>query len=343
MKTVTIKDVAKKAGVSLATVSRTLSGKDPVRPETRERVMTAIKELNYSPNAFARQLRTQHTNNVVVIVPDIGNSIYHKFIRGVEAEASQNGYQILIADVKGQPDIEKYYFKAIQERAVDGIISASASIAEKILNQIAKDYPLIMAMQQIPNMTVSSVTIDNMTASREITTHIIRLGHKTIAYISSNQNLLLYQDRLIGYQNALENHGIRFDKNLVRFDEPSIQGGYKCMCQLLDSEKNITAVVTAGDTMAIGAMRAIQEYGMKVPDDIAVVGFDDIEISSYWTPALTTIRQPVYQIGQRSFQRLLNMINTGNISGSKDIIPHELIIRKSCGYLKSDNSLDCFP
>lgn len=331
MDSVTITDVAKKAGVSLATVSRVLSGKNPVRPQTKEKVMAAIKELNYKPNALARQLRTQQTYTIVVIVPDIGNYLYHGLIHGIEAEAQNNGYQVLVADVKGQPSIENYYFQAIQGHAIDGIISASANVTRKILQQIAGEYPMVMALQQVPDSMVPSVTINNAAAMRDITNHLIRLGHREIAYISSSSRLFLYDRRYEGFQEALRNSGLSLDSSLVHLDEPSMQGGYNCAMNLLNSGKRFTAIVAAGDSMALGAIKALKENDVRVPEDVAVVGIDDLDISRFWDPGLTTVRQPLKEIGQRSFHKLLAMINGEPVPRVNDILPYELVIRQSCG------------
>lgn len=332
MNTVTIKDVAKAAGVSLGTVSRVLRNHGSVKPSTRERVLQVIEELNYHPNALARQLRTQETKTVVAIVPNIQNVLFHEVLFGIESEAESNGYQVLIADMHGQPTIEMHYFNAIQQRQVDGIISMSANMAQKLIEEGAGEYPMVMAIQSFENDSIPCVSIDNAAAAKAMMTHLIRIGYRNIAHITSSASLLLYQDRLNSYINTLKEHDIPVDMELVRFGDSTIQGGYEQMESLLATGKPINAVFAAGDTMAIGAIKALKKNGLRVPQDCAVVGFDDIELSSLWEPSLTTIRQPKVQIGQFAFRKLLALMKKEPILNMKDILPYELVIRESCGY-----------
>lgn len=186
MNTPTIKDVAKAAGVSVATVSRVLSSPDVVKASTRERVLQVIKEMNYQPNVLARQFRTQATQTIIVIVPTIENSFLRGILYGIGEEAEQHGYQMLIADLQSQPSLEQYYFEAIQQRQVDGVISLSANMTQKLVQQIAEKYPLVMAVQCISDYTIPSVSIDNVAASKALMTHLIRLGHRQIAHITAS-------------------------------------------------------------------------------------------------------------------------------------------------------------
>lgn len=332
MGSVKISDVAKAAGVSLATVSRVLSNQGSVKPSTREHVLQVVKELNYQPNALARQLRTQKTKSIIVIVPNIANSLFPEVIFGIESEAESNGYQVLIAEMRNQPSIEMHYVNAIQQRQVDGIISLSANMTQRLIQQVTQEYPIVMAVQTFPSETIPSVSIDNAAAARSIMTHLIRMGHKHIAHITSANLHAPYQDRFQSYISALQENNIPVDLDLVGRGDPTIQGGYDQMQALLAKQKPITAVFAAGDTMAIGAMRALKQYGLRVPQDCAVVGFDDIELSSFWEPALTTIRQPARQIGQYAFRKLLSQMNGETMLQLQDILPYELVIRESCGY-----------
>ena len=332
MNSVKISDVAKAAGVSLATVSRVISNRGSVRPETREHVMQVIKALNYQPNALARQMRTQKTKTVIVIVPNIANSLFHPVILGIESEAEQNGYQVLIADMHDQPSVEMHYMNAIQQRQVDGIISMSANMTQKLIQEVSSEYPIVMAIQSFQSDTIPSVSIDNFTAAKAITTHLIRMGHQKIAHITSARPLSLYQERLEGYTAALKEHNIPVDPLLIRYGEPTLQGGYEQMQALLSTQEEIAAVFAAGDTMAIGAMKALKQAGIQIPQSCAVAGFDDIELASFWDPPLTTIRQPAVQIGQCAFRKLLALMNRETVINLRDILPYELVIRESCGY-----------
>lgn len=331
MSTVKISDVAKAANVSSATVSRVLSNSDTVRPATREHVLAVMKKLNYQPNALAQQLRTQATKTVIVIVPDIRNLLFHEVINGIEAEAASSGYQVLLADMHGQPSVESYYVSAVQRRQVDGILSMSANMTQKLLNQIAGEYPIVMALQGFDSPSIPFVSIDNAAAARTMTAHLVKLGHRKIAHITGSAPLP-YQERLNSYRAVLEENGIPYSPALVGCGEASIRGGYEQMKAMLERGEDFTAVFAAGDTMAIGAIQALQEAGRRVPQDCAVAGFDDIELSSVLSPKLTTIRQPTFQIGQQSFKMLLSLMKKEPVPNTHVLLPHELVIRDSCGY-----------
>lgn len=329
---VKISDVAKAAGVSLATVSRVLSNGGPVKAETRERILQVIEELNYQPNALARQLRTQKTKTIVVIVPNIANYLFSEVIFGIEAAASSNGYQVMIAEMHNQPSIEMHYINAIRQKQIDGIISMSANMTQKLMQQISGGYPIVMALQSFQSDTIPSVSIDNTAAAKAMATHLIRMGRKRIVHLTNEQLHSPYSERLEGYKSALVLNGIDVEDELISYGEASIQGGYDQMQGLIDKGIGFDAVFAAGDTMAIGVMKALKSHGYRVPEDIAVVGFDDIELASFWDPSLTTIRQPAHQIGQCAFRKLLAQMNGENISQLKDVLPYELVIRESCGY-----------
>ena len=332
MEKVKISDVAKAAGVSLATVSRVLSNGGPVKAETRERILRVIEELNYQPNALARQLRTQKTKTMIVIVPNIANYLFSEVIFGIEAAASSNGYQVMIAEMHNQPSIEMHYINAIRQKQIDGIISMSANMTQKLMQQISGGYPIVMALQSFQSDTIPSVSIDNSAAAKAMATHLIRMGRKQIVHLTNEQLHSPYSERLEGYKSALASNGLEVEDELISYGEASIQGGYDQMQGLIDKGVRFDAVFAAGDTMAIGAMKALKSHGYRVPEDIAVVGFDDIELASFWDPSLTTIRQPAHQIGQCAFRKLLAQMNGENISQLKDVLPYELVIRESCGY-----------
>ena len=332
MSTVKIRDVAAAAGVSTATVSRVLSSPETVRPATREHVLDVMRSLHYQPNALARQLRIQATKTVIVIVPDIQNFLFHEILHGIENEAANSGYQVLIADVCGQPSLESYYVSAVQRRQVDGIISMSANMTQKLLDTIAGKSPIVMVLQGFENAAIPFISIDNTAAADAMMNHLMKLGHRRIAHITSATPLLPYQERLKSYCRALEENGIPFDASFIGKGEPSIRGGYEQMKALLEMGVEFTAVFAAGDTMAIGAIEALREAGKRVPQDCAVVGFDDIELSSILDPKLTTIRQPKFQIGQQAFRTLLALMKEEQVPNSQLVLPYELVIRESCGY-----------
>lgn len=335
---ITITDVAKAAGVSTATVSRVLHNDSSVKPATHDAVMETIKKLNYKPNILARQMRTQKTKSVIVIVPDISNTFFTEILFGIENCAKKYDYQILIADMRGQPNVEDYYFQAIQQHTVDGIISLSASVAKNLMEQIAWKYPIVVACQYLENYNIPNVTIDNISAASSITEHLIHLGHTKIVHIAGPANSLLYRDRLNGYISALAKYDIPIDLEMVHYGDSSIQSGYEQMKQFLDSRKPFTAVFAAGDIMAVGAIKALKDAKLHVPEDCAVVGFDDIELASFLEPPLTTVKQPRYLIGETAFQKLLVLMNKQTLEQVHDVLDYEIVIRDSCGYRLQHNA-----
>ena len=332
---VTINDVAKEAGVSTATISRVLHNSTTVKPETRDLVLETIKRLNYNPNALARQMRTQKTQTVIVTVPDIGNLFFSGVIYGIEQAARDHGYRVMLVDMHDQTELEDYYFQAIQQRSIDGIISLSASAAKNVMEKVAKDYPVVIACEYLEKYNVPNVTIDNIRAAETITEHLISLGHKKIAHISGSPSKPYFRNRLNGYLSALAQHGYNIDLELVKYGDSSIRGAYQSMKALLEQDPSITAVFAAGDILAYGAIKALQDSGLRVPDDCAVVGFDDLEMSSFLSPALTTIRQPRESLGITAFEMLYDLMNHTPLKQMQIVLDYELVIRDSCGYNKS--------
>lgn len=325
----TIKDVAELAGVSIATVSRVVKGAQNVSPKTAASVNSAIQKLNYHPNALARQLKRQCTNNIIVIIPDISNTFFHKILLGIEETAEKNGMHILIADMHNKTSIEEYYLKALMQKEVDGIISFSANVAQQLLTQAANNFPIVIACQYLDNIDIPSITIDNITAAKEICNHLVMTGKKSIAHLTALPNFLLYQDRLNGYMASLKENNLDFQAGLLRYCSPNIESGYEQTLSLLDSGQHFDAIFAAGDTMAIGAVRALKERGVSIPHDCAVAGFDDIEMSSLIDPPLTTIQQPKYRIGCCAMEMLISLTKGKPLTERNIVAEHQLIVRES--------------
>jgi LacI family transcriptional regulator, repressor for deo operon, udp, cdd, tsx, nupC, and nupG len=327
-----IKDVAKHAGVSVATASRVVRGADNVSPKRKKLVEDAVKALNYEPNAIARQLRHMETRSIIVIIPDIRNYFFHEIIVGIEKVALENGYQVLLVDMQNDSQIEEFYFNSLMQKQTDGIISLSASIGLRLMEEVSSCYPVVIACQQITNSDLPNITIDNIAASKKIMQHLINQGCRNIGHLTCQPNLTLYRDRFTGYCQALAENGISINLDLVKYGKSSLQSGYEQMCELLEQRKQIDAIFAAGDIMAIGAMKALVEHGIRVPHDCAVVGFDDIEIASICNPPLTTIRQPQYQIGVMAMNMLCELMVGNQPTNKQIILDYELVIRESCGY-----------
>lgn len=329
---VTIRDVAREAGVSTATVSRYFQGSSKILPETKQRVQLAVERLNYHPNRLARQFRTQATHNVLVVIPELGNAFYADILTGIESVANAHSYTVFTMDSHGKASIEERSLELLSQKMVDGIITFSASLPQEQLERVASQFPIVVACRYFDTQTLPNVTIDNAKASKDMVNYILNLGHKRICYLSGPSDILLYRDRVNGYLEALQERNIPPDNDLILHCDPSIQGGYNAInAAISDANLKFTAVVASGDGMAIGAIRALQSHGYNVPQDISVAGFDDIELSALISPTLTTVRQPKRQIGIRSMEKLLEAIAEKSPAVNREVLPYELVIRESSG------------
>ena len=334
----TIHDVAREAGVSIATVSRVLQGSPKVQPKTKELVEEAISRLDYRPNRLAQQFRNQKTKDILVILPDIGNTFFTEILAGIERVAQKNGYSILIANSHGDQWTEEHYFEQLGQKQVDGVISFSSVLPSEQLLGYAADNPVVVGLRYVNQTEVPNVTIDNFKAAADMTSYILNLGHQKICYLAGPAKVQLYQSRLQGFLSAVSERGLSIDAGLITNCNASIQSGFDAVSNLLNSGAEFTAVVASGDTMAIGAIRALNAQGFRVPEDVAVVGFDDIELARLLSPTLTTIRQPQQQIGRRSMEMLLDLINGKPIRNYRTVLDYELVIRESSGsFLKPKN------
>ena len=327
-----IYDVAKEAGVSISTVSRVIQGASNVLPETRTRVEDAIQHLNYHPNRLAQQFRAQQTKMILVIVPEIGNPFFADILTGIEDVAAKVDYNVLLVDSHGNRAVESRCYEMLSQKLVDGIITFSVGIPKEELKQLASQYPVVIGIRYFSEKTIANVTIDNIKATKDITSYMLNLGHKRICYLGGPEGVPIYQDRASGYMEALKERGIPVDHSLIVHCTPDVQGGYDAISSLLhDADRKFTAIVASGDIMAIGAIRALNDRGLKIPDDVAISGFDDIAFSALVTPSLTTVRQPKHQIGVRTMEKLMDLIAGKTLAANRDVLNYEIVIRESSG------------
>lgn len=327
----TIVDVAREAGVSTATVSRMLNNSPRVLPETRERILAAIQKLGYVPNRLAQQFRTQETGNILVLVPELGNTFFYEIISGIESVAEQNQYHVLIAEIHDNENTETYFFDCLSQKQVEGIITFSAKLAPEQLETISSQFPIVVACRYYEGMSLPNVTIDNRKATRDMTNYLLNLGHRKICCLAGNTSILLYQDRLNGFFDAMKQRGIEADPSLIVHSDSGILGGYSAMERLLNDGAEFTAAVCCGDTLAIGATKALRDFGLDVPKDVAVTGFDDIDFASLYSPSISTVRQPKKQIGIRSMEKLLDLIAGRTLVKQQEVLNYEIVIRESTG------------
>lgn len=325
-----MKDVARLAGVSTATVSRILNSPDAGRPETRRRVAAAVKKLGYEPNVSARNLRINRTATIIVVLPDINNPFFSFIVRGIEDVAHEQGFSVLLCNTDNDLQRELQYTKIIGRRGADGAIFLTARVSSPHILKMAERVPVVLACEYIDG-AVSQVSIDNVGAAMDATRHLIQLGHRRIAYVNGPPDVILSRDRLRGYTLALQQAGLPVLEELIAPGTFYLESGVEAARRLLGLPEPPTAVFCANDEMAIGFIRAAEAMGRRVPDDVAVVGFDDIRFASFYRPALTTVAQPMYEIGRRAAQLLLDQVG-GKADGPQSIVlPHRLVVRESCG------------
>jgi len=331
----TIKDVAKKANVSTATVSHVVNNKGHTSPETTKKVLKTIKELNYYPSRSARGLVSQKTGNIGFIVTNghflKTEAFYTSIFLGVEFEAHKNEYYVLLTTIGSDFKKGDVLPRFVLEQSTDGIIIAG-KIPELLLEALCQyNIPLVI-LDYVPKyFDCSSVLIDNVRGGFLATKHLIDYGHKNIAFISGEISHPSITGRLSGYKQALKEAKIKINNNLIETNDEylSRQNGYDAIEKLFKKNKNLTAIFAGNDTIAIGAMQYLKENNYNIPNDISIVGFDDVETDLLLDPPLTTIQVPKIDLGIEGLQLLLNIINSGNKITKKIIVPVELKLRES--------------
>jgi len=328
-----IRKVSKVAGVSVATVSRTMSHPDRVRKETREKVLEAIKAVGYRPNMMARNFRAKKAFAVVVLVPNIANPFFSRVIRGIEQGAQAEGYAVLLGDTQGLKEREAEYISLVSSRQADGVIQLSANVdgVLDILGDVDGPVPLVNACECAVNPPCPTIRIDNVAAAQKAMNHLVSLGHERIGIVLGPSDSPLTIDRLKGYKLALKEHKLPFDKRLVVSGDFSLGSGRRAVASLSAVNKPPTAIFCCNDEMAIGAMHRVKTDGFRVPEDISIIGFDDIEFASYVDPALTTISQPTEELGKVAFAVLLDLLEGRKPEQMEFVLPTELIVRESTG------------
>lgn len=328
-----IKDVARLAGVSIATVSRALKNPALVSPETLSRVRAAIEQSGYNPDSIARSLRTRRSGNIVVIFPDITQPNYIGIIRGIESAASQLAYSVLLGSTRGDAERERFYAQMVSRREADGIILLGPNLPFEI------DYsrpvqeqlpPLVNSCEPVQHGGISKVLVDNVIAGRMATQHLIELGHKNIGIITGEAGQPNAKDRLMGYKQALQNAGVPVNEALIEYGDYGVESGVACTQALLKQNPRPTAIFCGSDNMAIGALKTLRDASLSVPGDISIIGFDDIWYSEYLHPPLTTVRQPLEKMGRMCMQILHSAISNESATQETVYLPCELVVRESC-------------
>lgn len=335
-----LKDVAKSLNMSISTISRVVNNKNYVNPKTREKILNALKELNYTPNQAARSLKNKKTNTIGILIPDISEDFFAYVIKGIDKIFSQNGYSIILCDTGENPEKEKQYLNLLLEKQIDGIILATVCKEKDVLNEFFSLNMPIIFIDNLPNIrnNCDTVIIDNIKASYMAVNHLIELGHKNIGIITGKIDETTGYERMLGYKKALEEHCLGIHDELIRIGDFKENSGYQNMISLLDVNKDITAVYVASSKMTYGAIKAIKERKLRIPEDIALVGFDVHDISGLISPSITTITQPEEEIGKVAGELMIKRLQDGEERfHQKIVLDPGLLIRESCGYLKKSD------
>lgn len=322
---VTVLDVARLAKVSVSTVSRILNGSARVSEEKREAVENAIRALDFQPNLSARSLKVGTTMTVGVLTQDIESPFFTRVMRGVEESLSGSGYAPIIVSGHWDAREEEERIRLLMARRVDGIVIITGRLEDAKVRELAQRQPIVMAGREMEAHNVRSIYFDQEYGGYLATRHLLSMGHRRIAFITGVRDHIDAQRRFAGYSRALQEAGISYEDVLVQQGDFTESGGVLAMTRLLDSQQHFTAVFTANDQTALGARMVLHRRGIRVPDDISLVGFDDLPVAAYLTPPLTTVRQPLFEMGVYCGATLLRML--GNPVREREMPGLELILR----------------
>jgi len=337
-----IRDVAQRAGVSVATVSRVLNHPDQVTPKTRERILEIMKAMDYTPNWFARGLNLNRTGVIALLIPNIMNPIYTEIAKGVEEVAHNKGYYTLLCNSEDSKEKEAAYIEMLLHRKVDGLIFIAGHLDPNLMKRIEETrLPAVMIGKIEGNWQFSAVYTDYFEGARKATAHLIENGYSGIAHITGNLRFIESAEKLNGYREALNNANIEINPKWIIGGEETIEGGYLAAKRLVRNPNPPEAIFIANDWMAFGAIDAIKTEGFRIPEDIAIVGFDNNRMSGLVEPKLTTVNLPVYKMGLTASRLLFDEMDTLPSTSESDektdqkqqiFLPLTIKVRHSCGH-----------
>jgi len=333
-----IRDVASKAGVSVSTVSHVINNTRFVSDETRSKVLAAMDALNYKPNRLASSLRRKdkRTNTLGLLIPDSTNPFFAEVLRGVEDASFDAGYNVFLCNSDDDPKKELNYIEVLLGKQIDGIILVSAGSHAESLDILDKDeLAAVVVDREVSGAKTDSVMVDNESGGYQATTYLIELGHTRIGCIAGPSLLTPSAARVEGYRKALMEHNLPVDEDLIKMGDFRAQSSYQVVLELLGKNTPPTALFACNDMMAVGALHAADELGLNVPDDISIMGFDDITLASFTIPPLTTIAQPSHEIGMLAAEMVIDRIQHPDTTPRSEILSTKLVIRKSCQALES--------
>lgn len=332
MEKIGIKEIAAEAGVSIATVSHAFRNPGRVSDETRKKVLDAAKKIGYTPNRLAASLRTSRSGNIVAIIPDVADSHNANIIRAIEKVAHSRGYSVLLGDTQGSEEREREFAAMTVSKQADGIILMS----HRLPFETGKDKltlgdlpPIVSGCEFTGHDCIPTVAIDDVQAATDATRHLISYGHKDIAVITGDMDTTSSRDRLEGFRGAMSQSKLKCNEDRIIFADYSMQGGEVATRSLLLGKDRPTAIFCFSDEIALGCMYTLRQHGFSVPDDISVMGFDNIPVAKYFSPPLTTIAQPTEEIGAACATILLDLIDGKKPEKLRNLLPHKLLIRES--------------
>lgn len=335
---VTIKDVAREAGVSVATISRVCNGSAAVKEETRRHVLDVAARLGYSPHGAARSLITSRTNTIGVLLPDLHGEFFSEVIRSIDQAAHQDGYHLLVSSSHDEEREIVASFRAMRGR-VDGLLVMSPDLdARTAIHAFPHGFPVVLLNCPAEREGYDSIVIANYEGANAVVKHLIDLGHRRIAMITGRERNHDAAERRRGFRDAMRAGGIPAEDAIEVAGDFSEESGFQAARELLRAERRPTAIFAANDSMAIGALSALREGGSRVPEEIAVAGFDDIPMARYMNPPLTTVHVDISALGARATNRLLEQIHeepSGGRTHRQEVVPTTLVVRGSSGATRS--------
>ena len=331
MKKVTIKDIASRAGVTPATVSMVLNRKPNISFETREKILRVARELNYVPNVAARGLVAGRTNSIGIIMPNLAEPFTVEVLRGIESVIKKSYYQLVLYDTVGRVELnEEIYRRIVQEGRVDGVIMVTVNMSDENLQRFVDGNIPAVILEQDTDKT-DCVLARNQEGAYKAAKYLIDRGHCNIGVVHGSMRFQTYQERMRGFQKALAEHNLKFDRKWeVEIKEHHIEAGFEAAKYLMEIEPKPTAILCfAGDYVAVGIIQALKSLGHRIPEDVAVIGYDDLEYAQIIDPPLTTVRQPVFEMGSTAMKILIEKLTEGFKEFKRVIFDQRLIIRES--------------
>ncbi|MCR8633309.1 LacI family DNA-binding transcriptional regulator [Paenibacillus radicis (ex Xue et al. 2023)] len=326
----TIYDVADAAGVSIATVSKVINGTGRISDKTRKHVVAVMDRLQYKPSMVASALTGKSTYTIGLTIPDLANPYFAEIARAVEDRGHEHGFNLFICSTDNDPEKEDRYFSLLTQKRVDGIIVATRTSKELFLKQLVqKKVPIVLIAGEMPALALDTVMVDDYLGGYQAGSHLVELGHRRIAILAEDLDHISNQERIRGCLQAMRDHGVAIDDSLVQVGGFTLDSGRTAATSLLNGSEPPTALFACNDLLAIASIQAAREQGLKVPDHLSVVGFDNTILATMIDPSLTTVAQPIQEIGRQAVDLLIQEIRNEKSIKQRAVLLPELIIRQS--------------